>query len=156
MNNKGQIVAEYILVIGIIIVILITMSQILIEESEKNTILESAQIGAQIGIDKNAYAMYYNDTFNNYMLNYPKLLYPTEISVINISMMNNNSSIILQVSLHSDNYLTNNQKEIVRSRVNYYIRKTISETFNQKNSDLYYENCQTNNYKIETKKVKWI
>ena len=100
--------------------------------------------------------MYYNDTFNNYMLNYPKLLYPTEISVINISMMNNNSSIILQVFLHSDNYLTNNQKEIVGSRVNYYIRKTISETFNQKNSDLYYENCQTNNYKIETKKVKWI
>ena len=127
-----------------------------LEESEKNTILESAQIGAQIGIDKNAYAMYYNDTFNNYMLNYPKLLYPTEISVINISMMNNNSSIILQVFLHSDNYLTNNQKEIVGSRVNYYIRKTISETFNQKNSDLYYENCQTNNYKIETKKVKWI
>ena len=41
-------------------------------------------------------------------------------------------------------------------KVNYYIRKTISETFNQKNSDLYYENCQTNNYKIETKKVKWI
>lgn len=156
MNNKGQIVAEYILVIGIIIVILITMSQILIEESEKNTILESAQIGAQIGIDKNAYAMYYNDTFNNYMLNYPKLLYPTEIRVINITMMDNNSSIILQVSLHSDNYLTNNQKEIVGSRVNYYIRKTISETFNQKNSDLYYENCQTNNYKIETKKVKWI
>lgn len=156
MNNKGQIVAEYILVIGIIIVILITVSQILIEESEKNTILESAQIGAQIGIDKNAYAMYYNDTFNNYMLNYPKLLYPTEIRVINITMMDNNSSIILQVSLHSDNYLTNNQKEIVGSRVNYYIRKTISETFNQKNSDLYYENCQTNNYKIETKKVKWI
>lgn len=156
MNNKGQIVAEYILVIGIIIVILITVSQILIEESEKNTILESAQIGAQIGIDKNAYAMYYNDTFNNYMLNYPKLLYPTEIRVINITMMDNNSSIILQVSLHSDNYLTNNQKEIVGSRVNYYIRKTISETFNQKNSELYYENCQTNNYKIETKKVKWI
>ena len=156
MNNKGQIVAEYILVIGIIIVILITMSQILIEESEKNTILESAQIGAQIGIDKNAYAMYYNDTFNNYMLNYPKLLYPTEIRVINISIMDNNSNIILQAFLHSDNYLTNNQKEIVGSRVNYYIRKTISETFNQKNSELYYENCQTNNYKIETKKVKWI
>lgn len=156
MNNKGQIVAEYILVIGIIIVILITMSQILIEESEKNTILESAQIGAQIGIDKNAYAMYYNDTFNNYMLNYPKLLYPTEIRVINISIIDNNSNIILQAFLHSDNYLTNNQKEIVGSRVNYYIRKTISETFNQKNSELYYENCQTNNYKIETKKVKWI
>ena len=156
MKNKGQITAEYILIVGVIIVILTLTSQVLIIESEKNLILEYAQTGAQIGIDKNAYAMYYNDTFNNYMTNYPKLLYPTEIKVINISIIENNSSISLQVFLHSNNYLSNNQKEIVGSRVNYYIRKTISETFNQDSTDLYYENCQSNNYKIETKKVKWI
>lgn len=156
MNNKGQITEEYILIVGMIIVILILMSHVLIIESEKNLILESAQTGAQIGIDKNAYAMYYNDTFNNYMINYPKLLYPTEIKVINISIIENNNTMSLQVLLHSNNYLTNNQKEIVGFRVNYYIRKTISETFNQEGTDLYYENCQSNNYKIETKKVKWI
>ncbi|MBE6485602.1 MAG: hypothetical protein E7Z85_02015 [Methanosphaera stadtmanae] len=132
------------------------MTHVFLIESEKNIIIESAQIGAQIGIDKNAYAMYYNDTFNNYMDNYPRLLYPTEIKVINISIIENENNITLQVFLHSNDYLTNNQKEIVGSRVNYYIRKTISETFNQKDTDLYYENCQSNNFKIETKKVKWI
>ena len=86
MKNKGQITAEYILIVGVIIVILTLTSQVLIIESEKNLILEYAQTGAQIGIDKNAYAMYYNDTFNNYMTNYPKLLYPTEIKVIIISI----------------------------------------------------------------------
>lgn len=156
MNNKGQITAEYILIVGVIIVILISMSHVLMLESEKNLILESAQTGAQIGIDKNAYAMYYNDTFNNYMINYPKLLYPTEIKVINISIIENNDIISLEVVLHTNNYLTNNQKEIVGSRVNYYIRKTISETFNQESTDLYYEDCQSNNYKIDTKKVRWI
>ena len=156
MNNKGQITAEYILIVGVIIVILISMSHVLMVESEKNLILESAQTGAQIGIDKNAYAMYYNDTFNNYMMNYPKLLYPTEIKVINISIIESNDSISLEVFLHTNNYLTNNQKEIVGSRVNYYIRKTISETFNHESTDLYYEDCQSNNYKIDTKKVRWI
>lgn len=156
MNNEGQITAEYILMIVVIILISVMMTQVLLTESEKNIVLESAQTGAQIGVDKNAYAMYYNDTFNNYMINYPKLLYPTEIKVINISIMENNNIISLQVCLHSNNYLTNNQKEIVGSRVNYYVRKTISETFNQQDTDLYYENCQSNNYKIETKKVKWV
>jgi hypothetical protein len=89
------------------------------------------------------------------MTNYHKLLYPTEIKVINISITENNKNISLQVFLHSNTYLTNNQKEIVGSRVNYYIRKTISKTFNQQDADLYYDNCQSNNYKIETKKVKW-
>lgn len=156
MNNEGQITAEYILMIVVIILISVMMTQVLLTESEKNIVLESAQTGAQIGVDKNAYAMYYNDTFNNYMINYPKLLYPTEIKVINISIMENNNIISLQVCLHSNNYLTNNQKVIVGSRVNYYVRKTISETFNQQDTDLYYENCQSNNYKIETKKVKWV
>ena len=156
MNNKGQITVEYILMLGVIFVVLITVTQVVLMESEKNVIVESAQTGAQIGIDKNAYAMYYNDTFNNYMMNYPKLLYPTEIKVINISITENNNTLSLEVFLHSNDYLTSNQKEIVGSRVNYYVRKTVSETFNQEDTDLYYENCQSDNFKIETKKVKWV
>ncbi len=156
MNNKGQITVEYILIVGIIIILFATISHISIIESEKNTILESAQIGTQIGLDKNAYAMYYNDTFNDYMINYPRLTFPLEIKVINVTLLDNGNVQSIQVVLHSNAYLTSNQKEIISSRINYYIRKTISETFNQENNDLYYENCKSNNFKIETKKVKWV
>ncbi|RAP52585.1 MAG: hypothetical protein BZ138_02800 [Methanosphaera sp. rholeuAM270] len=156
MNNHGQITVEYILIMSIIIIMIIFASSTIFEETEKNTILTSAQIGAQIGIDKNAYAMYYNDTFNNYQQNYPKLLSPTELKIIEINMTQEKNEIKLQATLHSNTYLNANEKDIISSRINYYIRKTISETFETENNDLYYENLQINNQKIKTKKVKWV
>ncbi len=156
MNTKGQITAEYILLLVVIFIVLISTSNIIQQESEKNIILTSAQIGAQIGVDKNGYAMYYNDTFNNYQNNYPKLLKTTEIKVIKINMYEQDKDIILEVVLHSNSYLTNNEKYIVGSRVNYYVRKTISETFDLISTDTYYNQIYTENYKIETKIVKWV
>lgn len=156
MNNKGQITVEYILLIGIILILIVFTINIILNETEKNTILVSAQSGAQIGIDKNGYAMYYNDTFNNYEENYPKLLQPIEIQLINITMQEKYKTITLQAYLHTNQYLTNNEKYIIGYRVNYYIRKSISETFNKEQNDLYYENLQTNNYMIETENVKWV
>ena len=156
MNNKGQITLEYILMMGIIIIILIGTIQVINTESEKNTILSAAQMGAQIGVDKNAYAMYYNDTFNNYAANYPKLLFTMDIRVINITITQEHNTIYLQATLYSNAYLTITQKEIISQRVNYYIRKTVSQTFGQKNTDLFYENAKSNNYNIKTKKVNWI
>ena len=156
MNTKGQITAEYILLLVVIFIVLISTSNIIQQESEKNIILTSAQIGAQIGVDKKGYAMYYNDTFNNYQNNYPKLLKTTEIKVIKINMYEQDKDIILEVVLHSNSYLTNNEKYIVGSRVNYYVRKTISETFDLISTDTYYNQIHTENYKIETKIVKWV
>ena len=156
MNTKGQITAEYILLLVVIFIVLISTSNIIQQESEKNIILTSAQIGAQIGVDKNGYAMYYNDTFNNYQNNYPKLLKTTEIKVIKINMYEQDKDIILEVVLHSNSYLTNNEKYIVGSSVNYYVRKTISETFDLISTDTYYNQIHTENYKIKTKIVKWV
>lgn len=156
MNTKGQITAEYILLLVVIFIVLISTSNIIQQESEKNIILTSAQIGAQIGVDKNGYTMYYNDTFNNYQNNYPKLLKTTEIKVIKINMYEQDKDIILEVVLHSNSYLTNNEKYIVGSRVNYYVRKTISETLDLISTDTYYNQIHTENYKIETKIVKWV
>lgn len=155
MNNNGQITLEYILIMGIIIIIMMSTIQTLNTQSEKNIILAAAHTGAQIGVDKNSYAMYYNDTVNNYAINHPQLLYPIEIKIIKINMSQEEEVIFLQAQLSSNNYLTLNQKEIISQRVNYYIRKTVAETFNQKNADLFYENVKSENYNIKTKKVRW-
>lgn len=156
MNNKGQITVEYMLLLSLIILILLFSAKTIMDETEKNTILTSAQIGAQIGVDKNAYAMYYNDTFNNYQDNYPKLLHPTEIKVIMINMTENGNQLQLQAVLHANAYLNSNEKNVISSRVNYYIRRSISEAFETKSNDLYYDNLQIKNYKINTKIVKWV
>ena len=155
MDNQGQLTVEYIIIISIIIIIIFSTINILLEESEKNTILNSAQIGAQIGVDKNGYAMYYNDTFNNYQENYQRLLYPTETKVINITLTESDKNIYIQVYLHTNNDLTSQERYIIGYRVNYYVRKTIAETFNQ-NITYPYENLQTGKYKIKNNTVKWV
>ena len=73
MNNKGQLTIEYIILCSILLITLVLTINTITNEVEKNTILSAAQIGAQNGINKNGYATYYNDTFNNYNQHHPQL-----------------------------------------------------------------------------------
>ncbi|MBE6494038.1 MAG: class III signal peptide-containing protein [Methanosphaera stadtmanae] len=156
MNNRGQLTVEYILLLGIILIIIITSTSMFINQSEKNQIMTQAQIGAQIGVDKNGYAIYYNDTFNNYMNNNPRLLTPTKIKITEIEMYETNTKTIeLEVTAYSSDTLNNNEKYIIGSRINYYIRKTITESFNKTQTTLYYDPALTNNYIVKTRTVKW-
>lgn len=156
MNNKGQITVEYILLMSILVIIILSTTSILYQEIEKNKILNAAQIGAQTGVDKNGYARYYNDTFNNYYENYQKLLAPTEIKIIQINTEEANNTLSLEVVAHSVNSLTNTEKYVVGSRINYYVRKVISESFQINTNDTYYTNIKTRSYEIKTKNVKWV
>lgn len=155
MNNKGQISAEYILLLIVIIVFMISLSTIIMDQQEKNTILSAAKIGSQEAIDKNAYSMYYNDTFNYYQQEYPRLLRPTNIEIINITLLDDNDTLKIQTIAHTHSQLSNDEKYIVGSRINYYIRKSITETFKQQQSDTFYNPALSNNYKIETEDVIW-
>ncbi|OED30861.1 class III signal peptide-containing protein [Methanosphaera sp. WGK6] len=155
MNNKGQLSVEYILMLSIIIIILISSISMISDEFEKNTILTAAQFGAQNGIDKNGYAMYYNDTFNHYQNDYPKLLTSTEIKLIKIELYENNTTLELQVYAHS-NALSAPEKNIVGARINYYIRKSVSETFNSTPCNIFYDPTKSNKYVIKTKSVIWL
>lgn len=157
MNNKGQISLEYILFSTIIVIMIILVANIAMDENEKNIILESARLGAQEGVDKNAYAMYYNDTFNHYQSDYPRLLYPTDIDIINITLKEEGTNkLTISISAHSNTKLNYNQRYIISSRINYYSRRSITNTFKQKQNGLYYSPALSNNYEIECDDVKWI
>jgi len=157
MNNQGQISLEYILFSSIIIIFIIIVSATAVDENEKNIILNSAKLGAQEGVDKNAYAMYYNDTFNKYQSEYPRLLYPTDIDIVNVTLKENSTGfLIISVYAHSNSRLTTNQKYILSSRINYYIRRSITNTFKQKQNGLYYDPALSDNYKIDCEDVKWV
>lgn len=155
-DNKGQISAEYILLLVVIIVILMSISVTIIDQHEKNTIVASAKTGAQQAIDKNAYAMYYNDTFNNYQQEYPRLLEPTDIEIINITLTEDNETLKIQTTAHTHSKLNANERYIVGSRINYYIRKSITETFKQQQNDTFYNPALSENYQIYCEDVKWI
>ena len=156
-NNKGQITLEYILFTSIIILILIQTTHTIIQENEKNTIQTAAQIGAQEGIDKNGYAMYYNDTYNNYQQMHPKLLNPTQIKLIKTKLIEKpNQTIDIQITLHTNTQLTTQEKNIIESRITYYTRKSIAQTLNIQTNDTFYENLQTKQYKINKQYINWV
>ncbi|RAP53822.1 MAG: hypothetical protein BZ137_05500 [Methanosphaera sp. rholeuAM130] len=157
MNNRGQISLEYIIFSTVIIIMVISLSQAVLDENEKNMIITSARMGAQEGVDKNAYATYYNDTFNYYQSDYPRLLYPTDIDIVNISLNETSEKrLTINIAAHSNTKLSHNQKYIISSRINYYARRSITNTFKQKQNGLYYTPALSDNYEIECEDVKWV
>lgn len=157
MNNEGQITLEYILLTSIMVLILLQTTHTIIQENEKNTIQTAAQIGAQEGIDKNGYAMYYNDTYNNYQQNHPKLLNPTQIKLIKTKLIEKpNQTIDIQITIHTNTQLTTQEKNIIESRITYYTRKSIAQTLNIQTNDTFYENLQTKQYKIGRQYINWV
>ncbi len=156
MNNKGQLTVEYILLLSIIILVIVSSMSVIFVESEKNIILISAQIGAQNGVDKNGYAVYYNDTFNNYQDNYPKLLSSNKIKIIKIELVElSQNKIKIKTKAHTTS-LNSKEKQIVSSRINYYIRRSISQTFKKDQNDIYYDPAYSYNYEITTQNIEWV
>ncbi|MCD7781147.1 MAG: hypothetical protein LUG89_00380 [Methanosphaera sp.] len=157
MNNKGQIVVEYILLVFVILVVLISITNMILSQTEENTIITAAHTGIQNGVDKNGYAMYYNDTYNKYQESYQALLMPTTIDIVKIDSYIDGKNMEIQVTLHTSRSLTSQEKYILGSRINYYLRKSITDTFNKTNeSNTYYDPAYSNNYIITTRNVRWI
>lgn len=155
MNNQGQLTLEYILILSIIIITIISTSTIILLEAEKNTIQNAALTGAQQGVDKNAYAMYYNDTYNTYYKDSLKLIQSNQIKIIKIIQKEDGKIIILTTYAHTTT-LNSHEKNLASSRINYYIRRNIMNTFNKKTNDTYYNPCYSNNYEIKTNNIIWV
>ena len=155
MNNKGQLTIEYIILCSILLITLVLTINTITNEVEKNTILSAAQIGAQNGINKNGYATYYNDTFNNYNQHHPQLLTPTTIKIINRTLDEKNKTIFIQTTVTTKTTLDTQEKNIMGSRINYYIRKSITDTFGKNPTNIYYDPAKSENYIIKTQPVIW-
>lgn len=144
------------LIIIIIITIITITTPTIIDQHEQNQIQNAAQIGAQNGADKNAYAIYYNDTYNTYYHENLRLLQSNQIKIIKITQQKTGKNTIkIHTKAHTTT-LNMKEKQKASSRINYYIRQNIMQTFNKKTNDTYYNPAYTNNYKIQTDEIQWV
>ncbi|MDO5851787.1 MAG: hypothetical protein Q4Q23_04795, partial [Methanobacteriaceae archaeon] len=138
------------------ITISIPILTIITQETEKNTILTAAQLGAQTGAEKNGYAIYYNDTFNYYQESLPELTKPIQIQIVKITPEYGKNKINLTITLTTRNNLNASEKDSTGSRIEYYTREKITKTFNKESeSNTFYNPAKSNNYNITTK-IKWV
>jgi hypothetical protein len=164
MDNKGFIAAEYILLVGILPVIIVAMATLAADNNELNIAMGAASSGALQGIMMDSAAVYSSDAFYDYQRYNPRLLLPSEIKILKIEYKNQgyNSSyqkikIQLRVYVAGPSIKDYDDRNSLGDRINYNMRKSISEVFNTQNlSNTYYNPAFSNKFVFTTGEVVWI
>jgi hypothetical protein len=164
IDTTGQISIELLLLIGIFMVIAISVGMILNNENELNIALISAFKGAEEGANIDGTGIYTKTTFDNYNQNNKLLTYPQAVKIIKIDKIDNGydsnyhkKKIQLKVYAHGSNLKNNADKNSAGDRINYYLRKSISISFNTTQlSNSLYNPSHSKNYVFTTANVVWI
>ena len=84
-DEKGQISAEYLLLMGVLIIVLILSIIFVVGENELNIAMGAARNGVIEGIGTSSAALYPIDTYNEYSDSQSNLMQPYSVEVVNIS-----------------------------------------------------------------------
>ena len=163
-ENKGQISIELIILIGIIFVLVLSLATVFNHENELNVAMASARSGAIEGASIGGLAIYPRTTFDDYVLSNQILTYPNSAKIIRIEKVNNGyhnvynrTWIQLRVIASSPDLKTSSDRNSAGSRINYYVRKNIANSFNTEHlSNSLYNPSFSKNYVFTTANVQWI
>ena len=163
-SEKGQVSIEFIFLISISIILSIAILNFIASESEIDIALLAGKNGINEGIIIDSSAIYPTNTFNEYSLEKPNLLKANSIKLDKITIRNsqfdlkyNKTRIQLQVYVISDVITEKKDQDSLGDRINYNLRKSISQTFNTENlSNSLYNPSYSKNYIFTTADVVWI
>jgi len=162
--DKGQITAEYFLIIGFIIPTLILGSYIIGDTLELNMAIAAARDGAIQGANMDELAIYPKDAYYEYEMGKNVLLQPSSIQIIKIEAINEGYNktyekykIRLTAYAHLKREISSDCKNSLGDRINYNMRKNICITFKTENiTNDFYNPAFSYNYMFTTSDVKWI
>ena len=163
MDVQGQITLEFVLLVGIIFPVVLGISIYLGNDTELIQAMTAARTGAMEGSSIDSFAIYPEDSFNSYIDKHQRLNNPSSVKIINIDYKNfgynatyNKIRIQLRITA-SCATIQDPDKNPLGDRINYYVRKRISESFgtsSQTNSA--FNPAFSNRYVFTTADVNWI
>ena len=164
LDSKGQMSAEYLLLVGILI--LITMISIIFvaSEQELNTAMQAARNGVNEGIGVTSTGMYAKDTYNDYVSSKSELLHPYDVELINVSYSElgmdtnyNKKKIQFRVYATASQDYSKKDLDSIGDRINYNLRKSLAVSFNSTSStNQLYNPVFSPHYVFTTANVKWV
>lgn len=162
MDNHGQLSAEYIMIIGFLLMVSCTVAVFILEDSELTHIMGAARSGSSEGLIADSLAIYSNETFKDYKKEHPRLISPSRVKIINITYKDMGYDSIYNrthIQLHiyaSGSSMNASDRNCLGDRINYNARKSICIVFNTQNlTNSFYNPAFTNKYVITTADVKW-
>jgi len=163
MDNKGQISAEFLFLIGVMILIVMISIVFIAQEQELNQAMASARNGVNEGLATSSSGIYPEDTYREYSTSKTSLMYPYSVEIINISYTdlgydNNYDKKRIQFMVYAKTSDKFKADELVSigDRINYNLRKSIALGFNttQSTNNLY-NPVFSPHYVYTTANVKW-
>lgn len=163
-DNKGQLSGEYLLLVGILIMVVMLSAVFIAGENELNIAMGAARNGVIEGIGTSSAAIYPEDTFNDYSNSKSNLMHPYSVDIVNISYSNlgkdanyGKEKIRFEVYARTDYKYSNSELVSIGDRINYNLRKSLAVSFNSTSStNKLYNPVFSPHYVYTTANVKWI
>lgn len=163
-ESKGQIGAEYLLLLGSLVLIVMISVAFIAHENELTMAMAAAKSGANEGSLYSASALYPKDTYNEYSSASYAIMAPSSVEIINVSYteMGHDSAydkekIQFKVYAHSSKNLNQKELDSIGDRINFNLRKSIAFTFDTtKATNKLYNPVFSPHYVFTTANVKWV
>lgn len=163
-DKNGQLNIEYILLIAISILVILSFFPYLNEINELNICMTVARNGAFEGAIMDSFAVYPEIKYEYYMKEHPRLKSGTKIVIIKLDYIKQGfdpkyqrNKIKIKVFASAPSLRNPSDRDCAGDRINYYIRKNICEAFKTENlTNTYYNPAFSDKYIITTAEVYWI
>ena len=163
-DNKGQISAEFMLLVGSLIVVMLIALSFIASQNELSLAMSAARNGVYEGSSYASSAIYPTDTFNDYSKSDYVMLVPSSVEIVNISYEDmgydsnfEKNRIQFKVYAHSSKDLDKKELDSIGDRINYNLRKSIALTFETtKSTNKLYNPVFSPHYIFTTANVKWV
>ena len=165
IDKKGQITVELLLLISFALITAIVLANVVVESNELNMAMASARNGAYEGSFSNELAIYPQETYDNYSKDPKKqsLMREKNIKIVKISQTIkgkdnfNRTRIQLKIYASSPDIKTKEEKESAGDRINFNVRRSITNSFNTENiTNKLFNPAFSNKYSFTTANVVWV
>lgn len=164
MEDHGQMSAEFVMIMSIIIMISISISYSAVEAIELNTCMISARNGAIEGCMLDGLAVYPTDKIELYDKSHPRLKSCNRIHFIEMKWYNTGfdttyqkTKIKIKIYASSSTVMDFKDRACAGDKITYYVRKNICKAFHTENlTNIFYNPAFSDKYCFTTYEVEWI
>ena len=164
LDNKGQISAEFLLLVGVLILIAMISVIFIAEQNELTLAMSAAKNGVEEGSLSSSSGIYPYESYSDYSKSDYSLLLPYSVEIVNISYNKlghdvnyDKEKIQFMVYAHSSKDFDKKELDSIGDRINYNLRKSIALTFeSEKSTNRLYNPVFSQHYIFTTANVKWI
>jgi len=162
-DTQGQLPIEFLLVVGLSVMILFPLTISLSDANELNQAMTAVRDGAFHGAILDGLAIYPDEAFLDYTREHKRLLNPSPVKIIKIDYINQGynptyqkTKIQLRIHASAPSVTDKSDRNCLGDRINFYARKKICESFGTQNlTNKVFNPAFSHKYVFTTTDVRW-